>query len=379
MSSATHVMAAMPTMPTMPAFSGHAWVDRENRPNVSSHEPLPALVKSVKRGRKGGVIPSNGANKPKGSAAPKDSSRSERSLGMLTKQFIQLLKDESGTLDLNKTAGKLKVQKRRIYDITNVLEGIDLIEKFKKNNVRWKGVAATSSINKSAAGCKTALPGISRQRKEELMQERARLEQEHARLLQMRSHVDGAIKDTLTNENTARFAYVTMDDIKKVDSLQDSLVLAVNTPYETYIQVDEGSHDHSKPFVMKLEHKTQAGDVKLSSFMVPPRCMESASQSSDSSSEGSTDYSSLDDYSSQDDDSSCTDDSDDSSSSDDYSEDSSSDSSSDEEDVEPTSPMYKTMVGMRTILSSVPQQEVDIIHRAAVEEAEESETEYMSE
>jgi len=57
---------------------------------------------------------------------------------MLTKQFIQLLKDEGGTLDLNNTAVKLNVQKRRIYDITNVLEGIDLIVKSKKNNVSWK-------------------------------------------------------------------------------------------------------------------------------------------------------------------------------------------------------------------------------------------------
>ncbi|CAF2034027.1 unnamed protein product, partial [Rotaria magnacalcarata] len=30
-------------------------------------------------------------------------------------------------------------QKRRIYDITNVLEGIGLIEKQSKNTIRWKG------------------------------------------------------------------------------------------------------------------------------------------------------------------------------------------------------------------------------------------------
>ena len=33
-------------------------------------------------------------------------------------------------LDLNKAAEALEVQKRRIYDITNVLEGIYLIEKY---------------------------------------------------------------------------------------------------------------------------------------------------------------------------------------------------------------------------------------------------------
>ena len=34
---------------------------------------------------------------------------------------------------------ELGVQKRRIYDITNVLEGIGLIEKCIKNMIKWKG------------------------------------------------------------------------------------------------------------------------------------------------------------------------------------------------------------------------------------------------
>ena len=32
----------------------------------------------------------------------------------------------------------MQVQKRRIYDITNVLEGVGLIEKKSKNNILWK-------------------------------------------------------------------------------------------------------------------------------------------------------------------------------------------------------------------------------------------------
>ena len=85
--------------------------------------------------------------------------------GLLTKKFINLIKHaEDGILDLNKAAETLEVtfssvsiysilcckilsfkgflsfqvQKRRIYDITNVLEGIGLIEKKLKNRIQWK-------------------------------------------------------------------------------------------------------------------------------------------------------------------------------------------------------------------------------------------------
>ena len=45
---------------------------------------------------------------------------------------------EDGLLDLKVAADMLQVkQKRRIYDITNVLEGIGLIEKRNKNCIQW--------------------------------------------------------------------------------------------------------------------------------------------------------------------------------------------------------------------------------------------------
>ncbi|GJJ69751.1 hypothetical protein EMPS_02099 [Entomortierella parvispora] len=370
MSPSTHVMAS--AMPSLPTFSDHAWVERENRINNTqeSHAPPTQLAKPGKRGRKSGVAPASGP-KTKPATAAKDSSRAERSLGQLTKQFIRLLKEEKGTLDLNNTADKLNVQKRRIYDITHVLEGIDLIEKFKKNNVRWKGITNNSDINRPAAANKAE---INRQRKEELMQERARLMAEKARLSSLRSDMDTNMKEVLTNDETARYAYITMNDIKKIDSLQDSLILAVKTPHETYMQLED-PEDSSKPFVMKLEHKTRAGEVHLSSFAVPPRCPGSPFLSSDSSSEGSSDYSSMDDYSSQDD---STDDSDLSSSSDeDMDQDSTDDDLSSSED-EDEAPLQRMMVGQRTIISSLPPQDVASICQAAYEEGQD-EDECMSE
>lgn len=78
---------------------------------------------------------------PLSSSAPKspgEKSRYDTSLGLLTKKFIYLLREsKDGVLDLNWAAEVLDVQKRRIYDITNVLEGIQLIRKKAKNNIQW--------------------------------------------------------------------------------------------------------------------------------------------------------------------------------------------------------------------------------------------------
>jgi transcription factor E2F3 len=60
------------------------------------------------------------------------------SLGALTVRFMNVLNaNVCSSLDLNYAARALGVQKRRIYDITNVLEGVGLIEKTSKNTVKW--------------------------------------------------------------------------------------------------------------------------------------------------------------------------------------------------------------------------------------------------
>jgi hypothetical protein len=66
--------------------------------------------------------------------------RFDCSLGILTRKFVNLAKKSAGQIvDLKDAANQLKVAKRRIYDITNVLEGINMIEKSHKNKVKWKG------------------------------------------------------------------------------------------------------------------------------------------------------------------------------------------------------------------------------------------------
>lgn len=65
-------------------------------------------------------------------------SRGDSSLRYLTKKFIDVLNGCQGNgLDLNQAVKALGVQKRRIYDITNVLEGIGMIEKMGQSDIRY--------------------------------------------------------------------------------------------------------------------------------------------------------------------------------------------------------------------------------------------------
>ena len=76
-------------------------------------------------------------------------SRNESSLSVLTVKFLELLKDSpDGMIDLNEAVKNLKVQKRRIYDITNVLEGIGYIQKFAKNTIKLINQKTNDGLDK---------------------------------------------------------------------------------------------------------------------------------------------------------------------------------------------------------------------------------------
>lgn len=60
------------------------------------------------------------------------------SLLLLTQRFLEVMLEAPGcSVDLRQVAKRLQIRKQRIYDITNVLDGIRVIEKESASRVRW--------------------------------------------------------------------------------------------------------------------------------------------------------------------------------------------------------------------------------------------------
>lgn len=189
------------------------------------HRTQSKVPKHSKSGtQKSDTEPRNGLNAANGS-------RYDSSLGLLTKKFISLiLEAKVGTLHLNETANVLQVQKRRIYDITNVLEGIGLIEKISKNHIRWKGYDKM---------------GL-----QELDDQVAMLKAENVRLYLEEYSLDDSIRQRQEllraleeDENYQKYLFLTQADIVSLPCFQNKTLIAIKAPRGSNIEVPEPNED----------------------------------------------------------------------------------------------------------------------------------------
>ncbi|CAK7346222.1 unnamed protein product [Dovyalis caffra] len=160
--------------------------------------------------------------------------RYDSSLGLLTKKFVKLIKEaQDGTLDLNKTAEVLEVQKRRIYDITNVLEGIRFIEKTSKNHIRWK----------ASDDCE-----------QKIMDDHARIKAEVESLYTEEFRLDESIRNRLEllrgmkeDVRCRKHLFLMEEDITSLSCFQNQTLLAIKAPEASYLEVPDPDEDIGSP------------------------------------------------------------------------------------------------------------------------------------
>uniref|UniRef100_A0A096MNW1 E2F transcription factor 2 n=1 Tax=Papio anubis TaxID=9555 RepID=A0A096MNW1_PAPAN len=208
---------------------------------------------------KGKCIRVDGLPSPKTPKSPGEKTRYDTSLGLLTKKFIYLLSEsEDGVLDLNWAAEVLDVQKRRIYDITNVLEGIQLIRKKAKNNIQWVGRGMFEDPT----------PGKQQQLGQEL-KELMNIEEALDQLIQSCSL---SFKHLTEDKANKRLAYVTYQDIRAVGNFKEQTVIAVKAPPQTRLEVPDRTEDN-----LQIYLKSTQGPIEV--YLCPEEVQEPDSPS----------------------------------------------------------------------------------------------------
>ncbi|XP_030569014.1 transcription factor E2F2 [Drosophila novamexicana] len=164
------------------------------------------------------------------SQTPQPHSQQQRSVGslvLLTQKFVELMKQNGGSIDLKEATKILDVQKRRIYDITNVLEGIGLIDKGRHCSlVRWRGGGFNNAKDRKEYD-------IACERTNHLKT----IEEDLDRQLEYAQRNLHYIMQDPTNQS---YAYVTRDDLLKIYG-DDSVFTIPN--YDEEVEIQRSDHE----------------------------------------------------------------------------------------------------------------------------------------
>ncbi|XP_017273847.1 transcription factor E2F2 [Kryptolebias marmoratus] len=196
---------------------------------------------------------------PRTPKSPGERTRYDTSLGLLTKKFVGLIAESpDGVLDLNWATEILEVQKRRIYDITNVLEGVQLIRKKSKNNIQW---LVGDVFEGGAGGGEKACV---------LRKELGDLERAERCLDDLIQSSTAQLKQLTEVKDSQRLGYVTYQDIRSINSLRDQTVIAVKAPAETKLEVPDTAAGS-----LQIYLKSRNGPIEV--YLCPEEGLEDAS------------------------------------------------------------------------------------------------------
>lgn len=245
-SSSTPEMIAFKT--PSPHLLDHEYVTPQSQIMIASPMSAPAVKRKLNMDTQNITIPMKQEFKapppkrPKRGSPAKKNTRYDTSLGLLTKKFITLLEEQpDGVINLNEASQKLNVQKRRIYDITNVLEGINILQKKSKNQIQWRG----SSMGDY---CMTSL------------------QEEVNNLDDIENHLDQLIA---TAEEELRvlsknkvYAYITYHDLRSIPRFKNKTIMAIKAPPDSKLDVPGNVDDG-----YKIQMKSETGEIEV--FLCP--------------------------------------------------------------------------------------------------------------
>jgi len=193
-----------------------------------------------------------------------EGTKQENSLGQLTKNFLQYIKKKgSDKININDLVNDLSVKKRRIYDITNVLQGIGFIEKNGKNEINWiKGY-------KDHKGDSNSLPSNYITNYNNLKIELENLKKENQEIEEKLNKFKEEFNLLSVKLDFSKYGYITFDDISnlsKNDGLDFIIVKAGKGTVINVIDDEESKRAYSKIKIQMENGKIQKNEKLLSTL-----------------------------------------------------------------------------------------------------------------
>ena len=174
--------------------------------------------------------------------------RHDNSLGVLTRKFVNLIKSSPDlTVDLNEAVRVLKVQKRRIYDITNVLEGIGYIEKILKNTIKWVGVC--EDLKEESAEVSI------------LRVDYAELQDKERNIDLMIEKAQEDLRKMAKEEETLKFAFLNYEDLEKLENKENFFI--IKAPKGSTLEVPLQSEEADEQYPNQLFFSTKTGEIEF--------------------------------------------------------------------------------------------------------------------
>ncbi|KAM4632852.1 transcription factor E2F6 [Polymixia lowei] len=206
-------------------------------------------------------------------------SRQDTALGQLTRRFLELmLAAPDGVVDLRQVVVSLKTRRRRVYDITHVLDGICLIKKESANMIKWIGKIPVSSFLKKSPQSfqrelgnlkivEETLDGLIKTCAQQLFDMTDNTENiGYPFTLNNKgskvTYSSTAARNRFREENffftLCTSAYVTHEDISHVKVFQEQTVIIIKAPEETKLEVPAPTEDS-----IQMHLKGGKGPIKV--------------------------------------------------------------------------------------------------------------------
>ena len=194
----------------------------------------------------------------------------ENSLSQLTQNFLNYIKKKGRVkISINDLVNDLNVKKRRIYDITNVLQGIGYLDKMGKNNFLW--IKNNNSENNEHT------PPNSESTKKDIISENyisnySQLKKEFDELKSKNNELDDLINryreefKLISEKNEFKiYGYITFDDIIELSKNENVHFMLIKAPKGTLINVidDEEARKAYNKIKIQMENGKIQKDEKL--------------------------------------------------------------------------------------------------------------------